>query len=53
MPLWHGGVIQLSDSGRMVQEAWQELPSRFSNISLDAFVVMPNHIHGIIQVGAR
>ena len=37
----------------MVQAAWQELPSRFSNISLDAFVVMPNHIHGIILVGAQ
>lgn len=47
------GGIQLSDSGRTVQRTWQELPSRFSNISLDAFVVMPNHIHGIIQATAQ
>jgi len=32
----------------MLQEWWAELPHKFSNLELDEFVVMPNHIHGII-----
>jgi REP-associated tyrosine transposase len=33
---------------RIAQEQWQALPTRFSTIALDAFVVMPNHIHLIV-----
>ncbi|MCK4353378.1 transposase [candidate division WOR-3 bacterium] len=29
---------------------WQKLPDRFPNIELDEFVIMPNHIHGIIFI---
>lgn len=47
------GEIQLNDAGQLVQTAWRQLPSRFPSISLDAFVVMPNHIHGIILVGTQ
>jgi REP element-mobilizing transposase RayT len=31
-----------------VQQGWQELPARFAAVELDAFVVMPNHIHAIL-----
>jgi REP element-mobilizing transposase RayT len=47
------GEIQLNDAGRLVRASWQGLSSRFADISLDAFVVMPNHIHGIIVVGVQ
>jgi putative transposase len=47
------GQMQLAEAGRIVQAVWGELPSRFSNISLDVFVVMPNHVHGIILVGVQ
>jgi len=47
------GKVQLNDAGRMVQRFWDELPSRFAEINVDGFVVMPNHIHGIIIVGAQ
>jgi REP element-mobilizing transposase RayT len=47
------GQIRLTEAGRIVDAVWGELPSRFSNMSLDAFVVMPNHVHGIILVGAQ
>lgn len=47
------GTVQLNDAGRIVQNAWSELPGRFSQINVDSFVVMPNHIHGIIVVGAQ
>ena len=32
----------------LAEEVWRELPERFACVELDAFVVMPNHIHGII-----
>jgi putative transposase len=47
------GNTLLNDAGRMISDAWHGLPERFPNIELDAFVVMPNHIHGIIVMGAR
>lgn len=40
--------MQLSDPGLIVAETWDTLPSRFPTIELDAFVIMPNHVHGII-----
>ncbi|MFH0753187.1 MAG: transposase [Candidatus Omnitrophota bacterium] len=47
----HDGVMCLNNVGRLVERAWQALPERFQNIKLDVFVVMPNHIHGIIKMG--
>ena len=34
----------------MIKSNWAELPARFSFIELDDFVVMPNHLHGLLQV---
>jgi putative transposase len=45
--------VRLTDSGRLASVAWKKLPFRFPIVSLDSFVVMPNHIHGIIIVGAQ
>ena len=47
------GSVELNDAGRIVQSTLLELPSRFPQISLDSSIVMPNHIHGIIFVGAQ
>jgi putative transposase len=44
----HQGAIRLTAAGHLVQEVWHELPNRFPTVHLDAFVVMPNHIHGIL-----
>ncbi len=47
------GVMQPNDAGRMVQTVWDELPTFYPGVLIDKFVVMPNHIHGIIVlVGA-
>ncbi|BDV01378.1 hypothetical protein TDMWS_14630 [Thermodesulfomicrobium sp. WS] len=43
----------LNDAGNIVETEWRSLPQRFPGIQTDAFVVMPNHIHGVILVGAR
>jgi REP element-mobilizing transposase RayT len=42
--------IQLSNFGLVAKGQWEKLPKRFPNIELGAFVVMPNHIHGIIRI---
>jgi putative transposase len=42
------GSMVLNDAGRMVQSAWDALPTHFQHVELDQFVIMPNHIHGII-----
>jgi putative transposase len=35
---------------KIVQAAWDGLPKRFPHVELDEFVIMPNHIHGLITV---
>ncbi|MEM9162897.1 MAG: transposase [Cyanobacteria bacterium P01_F01_bin.4] len=42
--------MQLNDAGQMVHDSWMALPWRFPQIILDAFVVMPNHFHGLITL---
>ncbi|MBI2352214.1 MAG: transposase [Deltaproteobacteria bacterium] len=44
------GEMRVNDAGRMVQSVWEELPQRYHGIDIDALVVMPNHIHGIIML---
>ena len=44
------GTIKLSPLGEIAQHYWMEIPVHFPYIKLDAFVVMPNHIHGIIII---
>jgi REP element-mobilizing transposase RayT len=48
-----GDIMELSAAGRMVADVWHGLPGRFPQVMTDEFVVMPNHVHGIIfLVGA-
>ena len=42
--------MRLSPAGGIVGAFWKDLPSRYPNVELDAFVVMPNHVHGIIMI---
>ena len=42
------GVMVLNAAGKMIQQVWAEIPLHVPNADIDAFVVMPNHIHGII-----
>jgi len=44
------GEMSLNDPGTMVANEWQRLPERFSFVQIDAFVVMPNHWHGIVVI---
>ena len=42
------GAVQLSAAGHEVLAAWESLPARLPQVRLDAFVIMPNHVHGIL-----
>ena len=44
------GEMQLSEIGLIAQEYWLRIPSHFPFVVLDAFVIMPNHVHGIIVI---
>jgi len=44
------GQMILNDSGQIVLDCWHDLPNHYANMTLDAFVIMPNHIHGIIII---
>lgn len=48
-----GGRMALNDAGRMVRDVWREMPARYPGVDADAFVVMPDHFHGVVRlVGA-
>lgn len=40
----------LSDTGKIAEKFWCEIPKHFVGVNLDAFVIMPNHVHGIIVI---
>jgi putative transposase len=46
------GIIHLSKLGEIARQELGQLPLKFSRIHLDAFVVMPNHIHVLITISA-
>jgi REP element-mobilizing transposase RayT len=47
------GQVVLSAAGEIAQSVWVGLPARFPSVRLDEYVIMPNHVHGIILVGAQ
>ncbi|MCX8051233.1 MAG: transposase [Chlorobi bacterium] len=51
------GEMRLNALGEIVRACWLGIPGHFPHAALDAFMVMPNHVHGIIviadYVGAR
>jgi REP element-mobilizing transposase RayT len=42
------GSFQANAAGNIVKECWCELPYHYAGLALDAFVVMPNHMHGVL-----
>jgi|GEM_PF-488169 REP element-mobilizing transposase RayT len=43
-------IMQLNKFGTMIHACWNNIPKHFAHIRLDACVVMPNHIHGILII---
>jgi len=44
------GQVVLNDLGKIVNVCWFDLPNHYKNIILDEYIIMPNHIHGIIEI---
>ena len=44
------GEMVLNDFGKIADECWRAIPDHFPVVELGAYVVMPNHVHGIIVI---
>ncbi len=44
------GEMRLNDAGKMVNQCWIDIPIHFPDVKLDQFVIMPNHVHGILTI---
>jgi len=42
--------MQLNQCGNIADQFWREIPKHFHDIKIDSFVVMPNHVHGLIAI---
>jgi len=42
------GQMRTNASGQIVQETWRDLPNHYPHVELEAFVIMPNHVHMVI-----
>jgi putative transposase len=40
----------LNEQGKIVENFWKDIPKHYLDVSLDVFVIMPNHIHGILII---
>lgn len=43
-------IVHLSYLGRIVEEAIQEIPKKYSMIMVDHYVIMPNHVHLLLSI---
>ena len=46
------GKMVLNEMGNIANQQFECLPERFPNIKMDAYIVMPNHVHAVIFAGA-
>jgi len=54
MDMYHSPKMELNDAGKIASQCWLDIPKHFPNVILHEFIIMPNHIHGIVElVGAN
>ncbi len=46
-------IVCLNEMGQIAQRNWLALPQRFPTLEMDEYIIMPNHIHGIITITER
>ncbi len=44
------GATVLNEVGEYAKKAWLDMPEHYPDVKLDEFMVMPNHLHGIIRI---
>jgi len=42
--------IRVSEGGNIVDECWRNIPMRYPSVFLDHYIIMPNHVHGVIFI---
>jgi putative transposase len=47
------GKMVLNSTGEIAQDCWLQIPDHFFGVELGEFIIMPNHIHGIIIINER
>jgi REP element-mobilizing transposase RayT len=47
------GKMILSDAGKIASQFWKEIPKHFPFVNLDEYQIMPNHLHGIIEINVE
>ena len=52
-PVRYKDNIKLSKIGKIIDEQWIDIPNQYNNVDIDTFIIMPNHIHGILIVNYR
>ncbi|HEN20656.1 MAG TPA: hypothetical protein ENN86_01450, partial [Desulfobacteraceae bacterium] len=43
--------LTLTDLGSLIERNWTAIPERHPNVLIDEYVIMPNHLHGIVMIG--
>jgi REP element-mobilizing transposase RayT len=41
-------IISLTKEGEIIKKNWLEIPARYAHVYIDEYVIMPNHLHGIL-----
>ena len=51
---WFGQItrdgMQLNNAGQMILKIWNEIPQFYPKIQIDTFIIMPDHVHGIVII---
>jgi len=45
--------VELTEIGIIIEDTYKSIPNKFNNVSLNEYVIMPNHIHAIIEILGR
>jgi len=46
------GEMILNDFGKIIEQAWQWIGTQYNRVEVDRFVMMPNHLHGVLLYGS-
>lgn len=45
-----GDKVLLNQYGEIAEKRWRQIPEHFATVALDAFIIMPSHVHGILFI---
>ncbi len=49
----HGNDNVLSPIGEIIRNCWIEIPDHFPNVTIETYVLMPNHLHGVLTINSK